>query len=181
MNQFKCEDSFKQFRFKAFTYVFTHIKLIWLAKLIIKLISYRKRNFVLVICIAKNFIWTTLKMIFSIFRFFLHPQIPDLQILSKPYINGNIIYSAFRWCINLNFQTLTLKTGFVLQCHIYIQWGKKVFSQGFFICHMINYTGYNQKWNVHQIRSAQWTVQKNKKWYESNTTQEHIYGKKKEK
>ncbi len=33
-------------------------------------------------------------MIFSIFRFFLHPQIPDLQILSKPYINGNIIYSA---------------------------------------------------------------------------------------
>ncbi len=42
---------------------------------------------------AKNFIWTTLKMIFSIFRFFLHPQIPDLQILSKPYINANIIYS----------------------------------------------------------------------------------------
>ncbi len=35
-------------------------------------------------------------------------------------------------------------------------------------------------WNVHQIRSAQWTVQKNKKWYKSNTTQEHIYGKKRE-
>ncbi len=32
-------------------------------------------------------------------------------------------------------------------------------GQGFFICHMINYTGYNQKWNVDQIRSAQWTVQ----------------------
>ncbi len=32
--------------------------------------------------------------------------------------------------------------------------------QGFFICHMINYTGYNQKWNVGQIRSAQWTVQR---------------------
>ncbi len=32
--------------------------------------------------------------------------------------------------------------------------------QGFFICHMINYTGYNQKWNVDQIRSAQWTVQR---------------------
>ncbi len=33
-----------------------------------------------------------------------------------------------------------------------------------------------------QIRSAQWTVQKNKKQelYKSNTTQEHIYGKKKE-
>ncbi len=34
--------------------------------------------------------------------------------------------------------------------------------QGFFICHMINYTGYNQKWNVGQIRSAQWTVQRKK-------------------
>ncbi len=32
--------------------------------------------------------------------------------------------------------------------------------QGFFICHIINYTGYNQKWNVDQIRSAQWTVQR---------------------
>ncbi len=29
-----------------------------------------KLNFWLLICIAKNFIWTTLKMIFSIFRFF---------------------------------------------------------------------------------------------------------------
>ncbi len=46
---------------------------------------------------------------------FLHPQIPDLQILSKPYINGNMIYSAFRWCINLNFRKLTFMTGFVLQ------------------------------------------------------------------
>ncbi len=46
---------------------------------------------------------------------FLHPQIPDFQILSKPHINGNIIYSAFRLCINLNFTKLTLKTGFVLQ------------------------------------------------------------------
>ncbi len=27
---------------------------------------------------------------------FLHPQIPDFQILSKPYINGNMIYSLFR-------------------------------------------------------------------------------------
>ncbi len=34
------------------------------------------------------------------------------------------------------------------------------YGQGFFICHMINYTGYNQKWNVDQIRSAQWTVQR---------------------
>ncbi len=70
-----------------------------------------KLNLWLVICITYNLIWTTLKMIFSIFRFFLHPQIPDLQILSdhhKPYININIIYSAFRWRINLNFQNVPL-------------------------------------------------------------------------
>ncbi len=48
----------------------------------------------------------TLKMIFSIFRFFLHPQIPDFQILSnhnKPHINEKLIYAA------------TLMTGFVFQ------------------------------------------------------------------
>ncbi len=54
-------------------------------------------------------------------------------------------------------------------------------GQGFFIRHIINYTGYNQKWNVNQIRSTQWTVQKNKKnIYIKVTTQEHIYGKKRE-
>ncbi len=36
------------------------------------------------------------KDVFLNIQIFLHPQIPDLQILSKPYINGNIIYSAFR-------------------------------------------------------------------------------------
>ncbi len=45
---------------------------------------------------------------------------PNLsQILSyhnKPYINGKLIYSAFRWCINLNFEKLTLMTGFVVSC-----------------------------------------------------------------
>ncbi len=88
-------------------------------------------NFWLVIFISKNFIWTTLKAIFSIFRFFLHPQIPDIrklylrQILSYPnkrYINGKLIYSAFRLCINLNFEKLTLKTGFVVQGHISKGW-----------------------------------------------------------
>ncbi len=33
-------------------------------------VNISKHNFWLLICIAKNFIWTTLKMIFSIFRFF---------------------------------------------------------------------------------------------------------------
>ncbi len=59
-------------------------------------ISYRKyiKTYFLISIIyilGKNFTWTTLKMIFSIFRFFLHPQIPDFQILPKPYINGKII------------------------------------------------------------------------------------------
>ncbi len=38
-------------------------------------VNISKLHFWLVICIAKNFIWTTLKVIFSIFRFFLQPQI----------------------------------------------------------------------------------------------------------
>ncbi len=58
-------------------------------------------------------------MIFSIFRFFFNPQIPDFQILSdhnKPYINGKIIYSDDVY-ISIN---LTLMTVFVLQGHIFI-------------------------------------------------------------
>ncbi len=37
---------------------------------------------------------------------------------NKPYINGKLIYSDFRWCINLNFGKWTLMTGFVVQGHI---------------------------------------------------------------
>ncbi len=83
--------------------------------------KYIQTYFLLVKCIANNLIWTTLKVIFSIFRFFLHPQIPYFQILSyhnRPYINGKIIYSAFRWSININFEKWTLMTGFVVQGHI---------------------------------------------------------------
>ncbi len=39
-------------------------------------------------------------------------------ISAKPYINGKPIHSAFGWCIiNLNFEKLTLMTGFVVQGH----------------------------------------------------------------
>ncbi len=38
---------------------------------------------------------------------------------NKPYINGKVINSAFRSCINVNDDTLTLMTGFVVQGHIY--------------------------------------------------------------
>ncbi len=54
-------------------------------------------------CIAKNFICTILKAIFSIFYYFLHHQIPDFQIVvsrpnivlsyNKPYINGKLNYA----------------------------------------------------------------------------------------
>ncbi len=50
---------------------------------------------------------------------------------------------------------------FCLHNHNNITNDVRIFKvQGFFICHIINYTGYNQKWNVDQIRSAQWTVQR---------------------
>ncbi len=81
-------------------------------------VNISKLNFWLVICIAKNFIWTTLKVIFSVFRFFFIYLCQILSYSNKPYINGKLIYSAFRWCINLNFEKLTLMTGFVVQGHI---------------------------------------------------------------
>ncbi len=64
--------------------------------------------------------WTTLKTIFSIYIFFFAPS--DSRFSNsciKPYINGKIIYSAFKWCIHLNLKKLTLMTGFVVQGHIY--------------------------------------------------------------
>ncbi len=73
-------------------------------------INISKHNFWLVICIAKNFIWTTLKMIFSIFRFLCILRFQILKVVSQ----------CFRWCINIkyNFAKLTLLTGFVVQGHI---------------------------------------------------------------
>ncbi len=53
-------------------------------------VNISKLNFLLVICIAKK----NFKDDFLNIKIFLHPQIPDFQILPKPYINGNIIYSA---------------------------------------------------------------------------------------
>ncbi len=42
-----------------------------------------KLNFLLVICIAKNFIWTTLKLIFSVFRFFSDSRFSNSCISAK--------------------------------------------------------------------------------------------------
>ncbi len=56
-------------------------------------VNISKRTFWLVICIAKNFIWTTLKVMFSIFRFFCPPQISDFQriVVSQPNIVRQIL------------------------------------------------------------------------------------------
>ncbi len=59
-----------------------------------------KLNFCLVICFALNFIWTTLKVIFSVFWCFLQPQIPDFQIVvsvtitTLPLQRGNEMQTA---------------------------------------------------------------------------------------
>ncbi len=70
------------------------------------IVNISKLNIWLVICIAENFIWTTLKMIFSIFRFFAPSKYCPNHTSMESYL--------FSWCINLNLTKLTLKTGFVL-------------------------------------------------------------------
>ncbi len=56
-----------------------------------KIIS--KLDFWLVICIAKDLILTTLKVIFLIFFIFLHPQIPDFP--EKAYLYSfQIMYTS---------------------------------------------------------------------------------------
>ncbi len=62
-------------------------------------INISKLNFWFVICFPKNFIWTTLKAIFSVFRIFFCIQIFKI-VVSQP----NIVISQpiIRWCINLN-------------------------------------------------------------------------------
>ncbi len=57
-------------------------------------ISFPKMNYWLVICIAKNIF----KADFLNIQMFLHPQIPDFLILSKPCINGKLMYSVL-WLV----------------------------------------------------------------------------------
>ncbi len=65
-----------------------------------------KLNFWLIICIAKNFIWTTLKVIFSIFRYVrfffwggVHSQTPDFQIVLShfPILTNHTSMERFKW------------------------------------------------------------------------------------
>ncbi len=98
-----------------------------------------------VICIAKKLIWTTLNANFSIFwycctlRFQISQRLYLRQILSyhnKPYINGNLIYSALIYiyiyiyiyisklyiyiyvCVCVCFKILNIMTGLVVQVYI---------------------------------------------------------------
>ncbi len=61
--------------FLLYSFYAAWVRLLWKER--------KEKSFILVICIAKYFIWTTLKDIFCIFRFFLHPQIPDFQIVAS--------------------------------------------------------------------------------------------------
>ncbi len=76
-------------------------------------VNISKLNFWLVICIAKNFIWTNLKVIFSIFGFFLHPQIPDFQIVvSQP--NIVLLYKYCHICSAVRWLVLWFRVTFII-------------------------------------------------------------------
>ncbi len=69
-----------------------------------------KLNFLLLICIAKNFIWTTLKMIFSIFRFFCTLRFSNSCISAKyfPILTNHTsldgLFIQLWWCSMLNLK-----------------------------------------------------------------------------
>ncbi len=69
-----------------------------------------KLNFLLVICIAQNFIWTTVKMIFSIFRFIDSRYCP---IITNHTSKENVL------CYKSQFGKCTVMTGFVVQVTYY--------------------------------------------------------------
>ncbi len=77
---------------------------------------------------------TTLKMIFAIFGFFARSDsrfsnicasakycpVITVYINAFHYINGKLICSAFRLCINLSVEKRTLMNGLVVQGHKYL-------------------------------------------------------------
>ncbi len=83
-------------------------------------------NIYIVICIAKNFIWTTLKVIFFLFFAPSDSRFSNSCISAKycPILTNHtsmksLFTQLFRWCINLNFIKLTLMTAFVVLGHIW--------------------------------------------------------------
>ncbi len=59
------------------------------------------------------------------------------------------------WSYDTQVKTINIKKN--CKCFNLLFSNSKV--QGFFIGHILNYTEYNQQWNVSQVRSTQWTVQ----------------------
>ncbi len=84
----------------------------------------------LVVCVAKNFIWTTLNAIFSIFRFFLHPQIPDFNsCISVKYchiLTNHTSMESYLFSVQMKhkseFKKSTLMSGFVVQARQANKW-----------------------------------------------------------
>ncbi len=73
-------------------------------------------------------------------------------------INVENNYAASHFCGNSDtfFPSRFIEEQHLFQIYIFITnvftdtflFNASMQGQGFFICHMINYTGYNQKWNV---------------------------------
>ncbi len=81
-------------------------------------VNISKLNYWLLICIANNFIWTTLKVIFSIFWFFCTLRFQIFKYC--PIITNNTSMEILFIHIS-NFEILMLMTVFfLLQGHIYI-------------------------------------------------------------
>ncbi len=68
-------------------------------------VNISKLNFWLVICIAKNFIWTTLKVIFSIFRFFCTLRFSNSCISAKycPIITNHTSMESYLFSFQMMY------------------------------------------------------------------------------
>ncbi len=69
------------------------------------ILNISKRNYWLLICIAKNLIWTTLKMIFSIFRFFctLRFQIYKYRPIITNHTSMEILFTQLQMMYTSQF------------------------------------------------------------------------------
>ncbi len=99
-------------------------------------VNISKLHFWLVICIAKNFIWTALKAIFSIFRFFCTPR-----LLANNGLN------------NLNKWDLIVKC---YQCNLFIIQSDHIYSQDCWIHVEYFYNAFITFLDHVSYRSFQW-------------------------
>ncbi len=93
-------------------------------------VNISKLNFWLVICIAKNFIWTTLKMIFSIFRFFC-----------------TLRFQFFKYCPIITNHTSMESYLFSVQMMHTSQF-RKINTYDWFLCSRVTYNDHIALWNM---------------------------------